>query len=771
MGLLGSRVRRTEDPALLVGAGRYVADIVPEDALHAVFVRSVEPHGKIRAIHADDARAAPGVVGVFTADDLGIQPVPPSLRPLDQTMVRSSLARDRVRYVGEPLAVVVATSAVAAIDAVDRVVMDIDRLPSVVGFAAARSDEVLLHPDAGTNRCFTMGGKADPDLFQDCEVVVELTFVNPRLSGAPIEPRAAVAQWKEVDGRLRLTQWSCTQFPHRARDSLAAGCGVEPGDVHVITLEVGGGFGTKNGSYPEDIVVALAARATGHPVCWTETRSESMLNLAHGRGLELTATLGGNRDGRFTAYRLHIDQDGGAYPGIGAYLPVFGQIMATGSYDIPRLEFSADSWVTTTVPMGAYRGAGRPEATHGIERIVDCYAVEIGMDPAELRRRNFIKPEAFPFTTPSGQVYDSGAYAEALDVVLDTLGMVELRDEQDRRRRDATSPLLGIGFAAYVEIANPIQASEFGRVTVRSDGSAVVLTGSSAHGQGHHTTFAQVAADVMGIEFDQIEVRHGDTDEVDHGGGTGGSRSLQTGGVAVHLASEIVVEEAKRIVASLLEASPDDVVLDMASRGFSVVGSPTVHVSWHEVATEADRIGEQLAGEIDFQPPGATFPFGVHASVVEVDRETGEVTILRHVACDDAGVIVNPTIVDGQVHGGVTAGVAQALMEEFRYGDDGMPLTTNFMDYGIVSAAELPFFERIEQETPTDVNPLGVKGVGEAGTIGAMPAVQNAVVDALAHLGVHHVDIPLVSQRIWETINAAETDTGPAPGAATGVAW
>jgi carbon-monoxide dehydrogenase large subunit len=295
-------------------------------------------------------------------------------------------------------------------------------------------------------------------------------------------------------------------------------------------------------------------------------------------------------------------------------------------------------------------------------------------------------------------------------------------------------------------------------VTVRPDGSAVVLTGSSAHGQGHHTTFAQVAADVLGIDFDLIEVRHGDTDEVARGGGTGGSRSLQAGGVAVHRASEAVVEDAKRVVAGLLEASADDVVLDVDSGVFSVAGSPTVRIGWADVAAEAVRSGEQLAEEVDFQPPGATFPFGVHASVVEVDRETGQVRVLRHVACDDAGIIVNPMIVDGQVHGGIAAGVAQALMEEFRYADDGTPLTTNFMDYGIVSAVELPSFERIVQETPTDVNPLGVKGIGEAGTIGAMPAVQNAVVDALAHLGVHHVDIPLVSQRVWETISSATAD-------------
>ncbi len=757
MGLLGSPVRRTEDRALLVGSGTYVGDVTPDGALHAVFVRSVIPHGEIRAIDTADACLLSGVAAVFTANTLGIQSVAPALPGLDQAMTRSALATDRVRFVGEPVAVVLAESLAIAADAAELVVVEVEPLPAVVGVDTARKDEVLLHPAAGTNQCFTLGGESDSELFADCEVVVSLAFDNPRLSGAPIEPRTAVASWSESDGRLRLTQWSCTQFPHRAQEALAVGCGVTPAEVRVITPEVGGGFGAKNGAYPEDIVVALAAREIRRPVCWTETRSESMLNLAHGRGLRLTSTLGGTRDGILSTYRLHIDQDGGAYPGIGAVLPMFGYMMATGSYTIEQVEFTASSYVTNTVPMGAYRGAGRPEATHGIERIVDRYAMEIGMDPAELRRRNFISPQAFPYTTLSGQVYDSGAYADALDAVLEVLDIEPLRQEQARRRTDSGSePFLGIGYSAYVEITNPLKNSEFGRVVIRPDGSALVLTGSSAHGQGHHTTFAQLAADALGIPFDQIEVRHGDTDEVPRGGGTGGSKSVQVGGSAVNQASEVVVDEARRIAADLLEANLEDVIRDRDAGGFAVVGSPSVRIGWDAVAAEVEQRGGELSAEVDFEPSGATFPFGVHASVVEVDRETGGVTILRHVACDDAGVIVNPTIVDGQVHGGVAGGIAQALMEEFRYAEDGTPMTTNFMDYGFISAAELPSFERVEHVTPTDLNPLGVKGIGEAGTIGATPAVQNAVVDALAHLGVQHVDIPVTAERVWRVMNGTE---------------
>ena len=759
MGLLGAPVRRIEDRPLLVGAGTYVADLVPDGALHASFVRSTVAHGTLVGIDGTEALTMKDVVAVLAASDLAVEPSPPSLPALDQSMLRTPLATNRVRYVGEPVAVVLAETPVAAADAAEMVLVDVDPLPAVVGVEASRSGGVLIHPTAGTNLCHSIDGDSDPDFFDDCEVVVEMSFTNPRLNVAPIEPRAAVAEWVQVDGRRRLTQWSCTQFPHRARDSLAVACGIDAADVRVLTPEVGGGFGGKNGGYPEDIVVALAAHHLGRPVAWVESRSESMLGITHGRGLEVTATLGGDSDGRLVAYRLRMDQDAGAYPALGAFLPVFGRVMATGPYTIERVEFSSASWVTTTVPMGAYRGAGRPEATHALERTVDAFAAEVGLDPAEVRRRNLVPSDAFPYQTPSGQNYDSGDYVGALDRVIEAIDVETLRAEQTRRRADGSSGLLGLGFCAYVEITNPVRASEFGSVEVRPDGSVLVLTGSSAHGQGHHTTYAQVAADVLGIPFDQIEVRHGDTDEVARGGGTGGSRSLQVGGSAVMEAGGVVVDVARHLAAELLEASVDDVALDTSADGgvggFTVVGSPSVRLDWVEVASAAGARGETLAAEVDFQPENATFPFGVHASVVEVDAETGGVTVLRHVSCDDAGVIVNPTVVDGQIHGGVSGGIAHALMEEFRYSEDGTPLTTNFMDYGIPSAAEFPSFERIEQVTPTELNPLGVKGIGEAGTVGATPAVQNAVVDALAHLGVRHVELPVTAERVWRVIDEA----------------
>ncbi len=734
------------------GAGRYVGDIVPDGAVHAVFVRSIEAHGTILSIDTDEALAADGVVAVYTAADLGLEAKPPAMPALNQQMLRSALAADTVRYVGEPVALVLAETARQAVDAAELVIVDLDPLPAVADPAAGLAEgATLVHPDAGTNVVFALP-KAEDDIMADCEVTVELTFRNPRMSGAPIEPRAAVAEW---DGdrltQSHLTQWSSTQFPHTARDALANGCGVSTDQVRVITPEVGGGFGAKSGSYPEDIVVALAARQAGRPVSWVETRTECMLNLAHGRAQDFTATLGGDRDGNITAYRLHIVQDAGAYPLTGAILPMIGRMMATGVYDIPTIDISAFSVATNTTPVGAYRGAGRPEAAHAIERMMDLYANEIGMDPAELRRRNFIPEASFPFTTPSGLTYDTGRYADALDKVLEAIDVDALRADQARRRAEG-GPLLGIGWSAYVEIANPMGTGEFGSVEVRPDGSAIVLTGSSAHGQGHHTTFAQIAADTLGIDFDKIEVRHGDTSEVLRGGGTGGSRSLQAGGSAVLQASEAVVDTAKALAASMLEANPADVVLDAGTGRFSVVGTPAVSLGWAEVAAEADGRSEQLLSEIDFDPPGATFPFGVHASVVEVDADTGQVKVVRHVACDDAGIIVNPLIVDGQVHGGIAAGIAQALMEEFHYSDDATPLTATFMDYGILSPTELPSYERIEQETSTEVNPLGAKGIGEAGTIGATPAVQNAVVDALAHLGVRHVDLPVTAERVWRAI-------------------
>lgn len=754
MSMIGTRVNRKEDPAFLTIGGKYVDDLAPADALHAVFVRSTLAHADLTEVDTTDAAAAPGVVAVFTAADLGFEAKPPDMPMLNQQMLRSPLASERVRYVGEPIAIVLAESREAAFDAAELVYVDYEPLDPLLDPHEAAKDETLLFPDAGTNTAFALPSSGE-DLFAHCEVVVDLEMVNPRLSVAPLEPRAGLASYSTETGRL--TYWACTQFPHRSRDGLVGATGLEVDQVHVITPDVGGGFGGKNANYPEDFAIAKASVHLGRPVRWTETRTESMVGIAHARALSYTVRIGGSRSGDISSYKCEVLQESGAYPAIGSVLPMFVKIMATGVYDIPNVDVFATSVVTNTAPIGAYRGAGRPEATLALERAVDAFAAEIRMDPAEVRRRNFIPPESFPFKTPTGADMDSGDYAAALDAVMEAADYAGLRAEQARRLGDPSAPLLGIGWSAYVEIANPMGASEFGSVEVRPDGSALVLTGSSNHGQGHHTAFAQIAADVTGIPFDKIEVRHGDTDEVKRGGGTGGSRSLQVGGVAVNEAAVAVVEMAKDAAADILEAARADIVLDIDAGTFAVTGTPARSLSWAEIVahTQAEDETSGLMAETDFQPPAATFPFGVHLSVVEIDRETGQVTPTRHICCDDAGNLVNPTIVDGQVHGGVASGIAQALMEEFIYDEDGNPQTANFMDYGFVSAAELPSFERLEMETPTDRNPLGVKGIGEAGTIGATPAVQNAVVDALSHLGVRHIEIPCTSARVWRHLKGA----------------
>ncbi len=755
MSMLGTSVVRKEDPELLTVGGKYVDDLPAEGALHAVFVRSMIAHGELGEIDTSDAVGMPGVVGIYTAADLELAPRPPGMPMFNKAMTRSSLAIDRVRFVGEPIAVVVAETHLQAADAAEMVYPDIDMLPAVVSVHDAAKDEVLLHPDAGTNTVFGLPASGD-DVFADCDVTVELSFRNNRLAPCPLETRATIASWETIDGTEHLTQWSENQGAHGTRDGLAGALGLDPAQVRVITPDVGGGFGAKNGNYPEDIVVAMLARRLDRPVRWAETRTESMLGLVHGRGQEITATIGGTRDGRVLGFKSHVIQDGGAYAEIGSVLPIFAKNLASGPYDIAKVDVSTQSVVTNTVPVGAYRGAGRPEAAQIIERMMDAFAAEIGMDPADVRRANFVQPEAFPFTNASGTTMDSGNYEGALDGVLAQVDYADLRAEQARRRDDPNAKLLGLGFSSYIEITNPVASPDFGSIEVRPDGTALLLTGVSPHGQGHYTVFAQIASDETGIPFDQIEVRHGDTALVARGGGTGGSRSLQIGGSAIKLASESLIDKAKDIAANLLEANRDDIVLDVETGAFSVAGTPAVSRSWAEVASAAvEEQSTPFLAEADFQPEGSAFPFGSHLSVVEVDRDTGEVTLLRHVTCDDCGNMVNPMLVAGQVHGGIASGMAQALMEEFIYDEDGNPKTANFMDYALVSAAELPSFERRPQETPSPLNPLGAKGIGESGTIGATPAVQNAVVDALSHLGIRHVDIPTTPERVWSAMAAA----------------
>jgi carbon-monoxide dehydrogenase large subunit len=562
-----------------------------------------------------------------------------------------------------------------------------------------------------------------------------------------MEVRSCVSTW---DGE-RLTQWACSQGAHGARDGLAEVFGLDKSQVRVITPDVGGGFGAKSGVYPEEILVGWATRKLGVPVRWTESRTENMLAMGHGRAQRQRTRMGGTRDGRITAYRLDLLQDAGAYARAGAVLPYMTRMMAGGVYDIANVQFESNSVVTNTTPTVAYRGAGRPEATAAIERTIDEFARVCGIDPAEVRRRNYIAPSDFPLTTPMGAKYDSGEYAAALELALKAAGYDQLLVEQ-KKRRDSKDPVqIGIGIASYVETTNPMGSGDYGSVEIKADGGAIVRTGSSSHGQGHHTAWAMIVSQTTGIPMDKIEFRFGDTDDVDRGGGTGGSRSLQVGGSAAKLAAESVIEKAKQRAADLLEAAVEDIIIDTVRGAFHVKGSPTPARTWAELMIEIDA---PLEAEVDYVPEGATFPFGTHVCVVEVDVETGSVVVARHIACDDAGTIINPLLVDGQVHGGIAQGVAQALLEVIAYDPDGNPITSNLADYGFISAAELPSFERVPMETPTPRNPLGAKGIGEAGTIGATPAVHNAVVNAVSHLGVTHIDMPCTSFNVWTAIQA-----------------
>jgi carbon-monoxide dehydrogenase large subunit len=773
--ILGTRVLRTEDPDLLTGAVRYLADLDLGDlglgnTLHAVFVRSEAAHALIEGIDLAGALAAPGVVGVFTAADLGL-PGFHGMAKVDDVFARPPLAVDRVRFVGEAVAVVVAHSALAARDAADQVVVHLQALEAAVlpedALAAGAPALFDQRPD---NVALSTTEAVDPRapvdaVFGDADVVVRARLVNQRMAVAPIEPHAAAAV-VQADGRLLV--YGATQMPHLLRQLLATGLGVEASRVRVVTPPVGGGFGGKAGLYPEQLVVAALAMRLGAPVVWVATRSEDMLCLAHSRAQVQYAELGCRRDGTFTGLRVRLVGDGGAYPGLGAFLPAGTRRMSNGTYRLGALQFDIVVAATNTTPTGAYRGAGRPEATALLERIVDLAALELGIDPVEIRRRNLIADDAFPFATLTGLTYDSGAYTTPLDTAVRLVGYDDLRREQQARRERGDRHLLGIGVAVYVEVTAGGSGSEYGSVAVHPDGSATVLAGTSAHGQGHQTTFAMIVSDRTGIPVERIRLAAVDTDEVRSGGGTGGSRSLQLGGSAVLRATEALVDKARRLAARLLEADVDDIVVDTATGTVGVAGVPARSLDWAGLAQAAadqpDAVDHAdgtlgLAAQLDFVQAGATFPFGAHIAVVEVDRDTGKVTLLRHVAVDDCGTVVNPVLVEGQQHGGVAAGVSQALYEQVRYDDDGNPITGTFMDYAVPSAAEFPSFEVHSTETPSPMNPLGAKGIGEAST----PAVQNAVIDAVAHLGVRHIDLPCTSETVWRAIAAAEAGTLPDP--------
>ena len=758
MSILGTRVRRVEDPRFLTTGGVYTADLRDErlaGAVHVYFVRSAVAHARLRSVDVSAALDAPGVIAAFTGDDLaadGLAPLTPPMPGMNELMTQSLIARDTVRFVGEPVAVVVTEQAYQGEDAAELVDVDYDTLPAVVGMADAAGDQTLLFPAAGTNVTWTYGDPADlaADLFEGCDVVVSHTIENQRVAPAPMEARAAAAVWDSD----RLTAWIPNQGAQGTREDLVKALGADEDAVRVITPDVGGAFGAKFGVDPEAVVVCWVARRLGRPARWAESRNENLVGMTHGRAQRQTITIGGSRSGDVRAYRLEILQDSGAYPRFGAFLPYLTILMAPGPYEIPRAEAVARSVVTTTTPVGAYRGAGRPEATAAIERAIDLFAAEIEMDPAEVRRLNLLPAFTSPHTTAFGATYDTGDYGAALSLALSSAGYAALRAEQRARREAGDVVQLGIGLSSYVEITGPGAEeggpSENATVEVHPDGSATILTGTSPHGQGHETVWATLASAELGIPVDKITVKWGDTDLIPEGGGTGGSRSLQQGGAAVQQATRDLLEVARTRAGAELEVSQADLVFDASRSEFTVAGDPDVAVSLAHLA-ESERLFVRAV----FRAPGPTFPFGAHVAVVEVDTETGKATLRRVVTVDDAGTVINPLLAEGQRHGGIAQGAAQALLEEVVYDADGNPLTATFADYAFVTAAELPSFELADMETPTTYNPLGAKGIGEAGTIGSTPAVQNAVVDALSHLGVRHIDMPASPQRVWEALRAA----------------
>ncbi len=754
MSFLGNRVLRKEDAKFLTVGASYVDDLDIPSALWVGFLHSPVAHARVEGIDVSAARSAPGVVDVLTGADLALPPLPPELPMVNAQMARPLLCDGKVRFVGDLVAAVVAESRAQAVDALELIEVDYHPLPAVVDPEEALAGKTLLFEDAGTNVAFEASFGHDESLFHDCEVVVRQRILNQRLAPCPLEVRAAAARVEE-DGRL--TVFASSQAPFGLRDSIAHELGLEPNAVHVISPDVGGGFGAKAVAYPEELLVAAIARRLGRPVRWVETRSESMVSLGQGRAQIQDLTIGGSRDGRVQAYRLEIVQDSGAYPSIGAFLPMFTRMMLTGTYDIGKVECDLTSVVTNTTQLVPYRGAGRPEATAAVERAMDLFAAEIGLDPAEVRRRNLVAgTDPFPYTTPTGTEYDIGDYDTALARLLEASGYAELRAEQRARRESGDHVQIGLGISVYVEITNGLPGSEFSSVEVRTDGKVVVKTGTSAHGQGHDTAWSMLVAGELGIALEDVVFVQSDTDLVARGVGTFGSRSLQMGGVAAKQAAVQVVSAAKELAAELLEASPDDIVVAPGGGGLHVAGSPTAGRSWADLAAAAIEKGSPLLVEVDYTAPGPTFPFGAHLAVVEVDLETGRVVLSRLVALDDAGRILNPLLAEGQIHGGLAQGAAQALLEEFRYDAEGNPLTSNLMDYLFISATELPSFETVTMETPTPRNELGAKGIGESGTIGSTPAVQNAIVDALSHLGVRHVDMPASPEKVWRAINEAQ---------------
>lgn len=757
--ILGASVTRVEDPRFVTGNGTYLSNRHVEGALWMAPVRSTEPHARLLAVDVEEAAAAPGVVRAYTGADFAELRMPVDAPSTPQEMRRPLIAVDRVRYVGEIVAVVVAETERAAREAATLVWPDYELLPTVsTPHAGLAPDAPLLFPELGSNVVYDKGDDLTDEALAGAEVVIEFTLTHQRVAAVPLETGNALAA-PRGDGEVDV--WLGVQSVHGPRAGLAKALGIHWSAIHLKVPDMGGGFGAKIPIYPEHALVTAIALDLGRPVRWHQTRSESLQAMAHGRAQAQKVRLGATRDGRITGLQIEALQDAGAYPLFGANLPSMTRRVASGPYRIPRVEFRWKSVVTNATPVHAYRGAGRPEATLSLERAIDQLAGELGMDPAEVRRRNFIPSDAFPYVSATGERYDSGNYDAAFDRALGMAGYPDLRAEQARRRAGGDRRQLGIGIGSYVEITAGIGRMDWGAVEVTPDGRATVYSGALSHGHGHETTFAQLASGILGLPMDRIRFVQGDTDLVVRGGGTMGSRSMQLAGTAVSRAARGVVDKARAIVAHHFEAAVEDAV-QTEDGSFRIAGVPGTELTLAQIA----GLASDAANLPDGMDPGlrvddlieqveATVPFGTHLSVVEVDTETGEVGILRHIACDDCGTIFSRMVVDGQVHGGVAQGVGQALYEAVRYDDGGRLLTSNLTGYLIPTATTVPSIEIDHTETPTPENDLGAKGIGEAGTIGSMPAVVNAVIDALSPFGVRHLDMPLTPARVWEAISRA----------------
>jgi len=763
--MMGAEVKRKEDPRLIRGAGSYVGDLKLPGMLHVVLVRSPHAHARIDQIDPAPALAIPGVVAVLGGRDMLDACAPLPMASAGEGgegthgyagRVRHVLAVERARHVGEAVAVVVAETFEAAVDGAAAVGVDYTTLPAVADLlAAATPGAPLIFAGLDSNvdhRRRRQKGDVDA-AFAAAHRVVRQRMVNQRLFGFPMEGRAVAAA---PDGAGGLTLWTSTQTPHQIRTEVARVLGLDENQLRVIAPDVGGGFGVKIGSYPEDALLGALALRFGRPLRWVEDRLEHLLATTHGRGQVCDMEAAVEADGTVTALRMRVTADLGAYP-LAPGLPDLTTAMAVGVYHIPNIDLEATCVYTNTTPVAAYRGAGRPEAAYYIERMMDVVAAELGLDPAAVRRKNFIPPDAFPYKTPTGLTYDSGEYDRALTKALEVAGYERLRAEQ-RERQGAGGPLLGIGVACYVEMCG-FGPYESAQIKVEPSGSVTVTTGISPHGQGTGTTFSQIVADQIGADFAKIVVRHSDTATTPMGVGTMGSRSLAVGGAALFRAAEKVREKARRLAAHMLEANLADV--ELAEGRYRVRGAPESGLGLAEIAKRAyssklpDDIDPGLEATDYFRPGELIYPFGAHVAVVEVDVETGVVRIRDYISVDDCGPRISPVIVAGQVHGGLAQGIAQALLEEVVYDENGQLVSGSLMDYALPRAELFPAFTLDKTETPTPVNPLGVKGIGEAATIGSTPAVANAVIDALRHLGVRHVDIPLRSEKVWRAAQGA----------------